>query len=188
MTTENVGFRTSPSHQRYLDEGLVLSHEKLGKVNGSKPTMVHFYGPCASCGIEMHDVNDLGYEECTESPYTGSYYGPANPLLCVRCAHKGYVNEHDLTGRFAKCRYKNGRPGSTTDHTPVPSSWSLAFFEYQGDGSREATEMCGTCRYSVVAHGAINQVTKRAGITDHTFVPRGGQEFDVYYCGCWGWD
>lgn len=94
----------------------------------------------------------------------------------------------DLTGRFAKCAYQSGRPGTTVNHTPVPSSWGLAFFEFQGEGSHEALDMCGTCRYAKVAHGEINVMTGRAGITDHEFVPRGPAEFDRYYCGCWGWD
>lgn len=51
----------------------------------------------------------------------------------------------DLAGRMAQCAY---RPHG---HAPRPSSFDLAFFEYLGAGSREATELC-KCGYARVAH------------------------------------
>jgi len=63
----------------------------------------------------------------------------------------------------------------------------LAFFQYLGEGSRNATERCA-CGYSEVVHHPINAVTGRAGITDHAFEPVGAEEYDSFYCGCRGWD
>ena len=83
----------------------------------------------------------------------------------------------DLTGRYASC----------TCGTTVPSSLGLAFFEYQGEGSGDAVSLC-KCGYHAIAHGEINPRTKRPGITDHEFTPRGGRETDRFYCGCRGWD
>lgn len=65
---------------------------------------------------------------------------------------------------------------------------NLAFREYRGLGSRWAEQGCATCNYHAVAHGAINESTRRPGITDHVFTPRGPAEFDTHYCGCKGWD
>ena len=63
----------------------------------------------------------------------------------------------------------------------------LAYFEYLGGGSTDATERC-VCGYHESVHSPINPHTRRAGITDHTFEPRGGDEYDKFYCGCQGWN
>ena len=91
------------------------------------------------------------------------------------------MSEHtfDLTGRKAAC-YKGC--------AVVPSSTSLPFFDYLGEGSRRATEDCGKCGMSVSVHQEISPSTGRPGVTTHGFVPCGGAEFDSYYCGCHGWD
>lgn len=70
---------------------------------------------------------------------------------CFICA--GIVDGYDvvvdmkpsLEGRMALCVDRHGRDGK--GHTPVPSRWNMAFFEYRPD-----------------------------------------QEYDQFYCGCWGWD
>lgn len=49
----------------------------------------------------------------------------------------------DLTGRQAKCAYGDNIQ---------PSSPDLAFFEYLGEGSREALNICKECRYDKGAH------------------------------------
>ena len=57
--------------------------------------------------------------------------------VCVICA--GIVDGYDvvvelmpsLEGRMALCGYKTRKDGST--HTPIPSAWGLAFFEYRPD-------------------------------------------------------
>jgi hypothetical protein len=79
----------------------------------------------------------------------------------------------DLTGRTAQCAYGG--------HAPKPSSPDLAFFEFRGEGSRDATEIC-RCGFHRRAH-EIGRAKGCAG-----FTPKGPQEFDRYYCGCHGWD
>lgn len=86
----------------------------------------------------------------------------------------------DLTGRQAQCQCGN----------TATSSKGLAFFEYLGEGSREATDKCRNCGYGFVCHLEINTSTGRAGhkfqVCD--FVPKGDVGYDRYYCGCRGWD
>jgi len=81
-----------------------------------------------------------------------------------------------LEGRQALCVYKFGRKGQ--QHSPVPSSWDLPFFEYCGPGSPAAEEYC-KCGYHESAHG------KCADACDK-FEPQGPLPYDRYYCGCWG--
>jgi hypothetical protein len=85
----------------------------------------------------------------------------------------------DLSGRIAIClSCKRERE----------SSFTLAFFGHLGEGSRQATETCGACGYHIDVHQEINPSTKREGITDHAFTPRGSSDSDSFYCGCRGWD
>jgi hypothetical protein len=97
--------------------------------------------------------------------------------------------EPDLTGRLARC----------CDEAPVrPSSTNLAFFEFRGEGSREATETCGVCRMHRCVHDPDYHLTLVRGMRgyelfverygEHDFVARGAVEFDLYYCGHSGWD
>lgn len=59
----------------------------------------------------------------------------------------------NLEGRIARCHCGNTRP--STDN--------LAFFEFQGEGSREAMEIC-RCGYAWIAHQPRWSVTiKRKG-------------------------
>lgn len=105
---------------------------------------------------------------------------------CVICAGdpRAYqvAGAPNLTGRQARC-YCGKTVQSVADGT-------LAFFEFKGEGSREAMERCGhdKCFFFKGVHGEINSFTGRAGITDHEFVPHGAFEFDSFYCGCRGWD
>lgn len=102
-----------------------------------------------------------------------------------------------MEGRQAKCAYhgqatsKRGSYGGgnecnygQSDHkicTCVqPSSKELPFFEFMGEGSREATEIC-KCGYHKVAH-------ESGKVKCREFVPKGAREFDKFYCGCAGWD
>ena len=86
-------------------------------------------------------------------------------------------------GRLARCPYCK---------TTAPSSPALAFFEYRGPGSHEATEVCRHCRHYRVAHEHnSNRVNPEPGpqTRDHEFEadPKGRPE-DGFYCGCRGWD
>lgn len=124
---------------------------------------------------------------------------------CVICAtsvaSRTIAEAPSLEGRFAKCAYKSpGRYGRADDpaHTTgVPSSLSLAFFEYQGPGSSRALTMC-KCGYYITAHTDAGEYlgkhlknadgTPNERAITHPFDPVGPYEFDVFYCGCFGWD
>lgn len=83
-----------------------------------------------------------------------------------------------LEGRQAKCPYCK---------TPAPSSNDLPFFEYRGEGSRDAMIGCKNCGYYAVAH--TSPLPRHlAGHVCGKFEPQGGMQFDSYYCGCKGWD
>lgn len=95
-----------------------------------------------------------------------------------------------LDGRVARCSYSHDRPSrqQRIAASPVPSSWDLAFFEYCGPGSREATEIC-KCGMAQIAH------ERNAGRCPHSrrspsgkFEAKGDQGHDRFYCGCFGWD
>lgn len=102
----------------------------------------------------------------------------------------------DLSNRMAKCSYRHvnvpkGRGYSAPVMEPIPSSPTLAFFEYKGEGSRSALDMCAKCSKAKAPHVPIMEAGtrwERPGITDHTFEPHGAYEYDEYYCGCFGWD
>lgn len=83
----------------------------------------------------------------------------------------------DFAGRIAKCSC-----GRTAPSDPK----SLAFFEYCGTGSREATNIC-TCGYAAAAH-TPEVMARNKALKCTNFTPRGPREFDRYYCGCRGWD
>lgn len=83
------------------------------------------------------------------------------------------VETPDMTGRTARC----------TCGACKPSSPELAFFEFRGEGSRHATELC-KCGYTQGAHEKPHVSNK----CPTGFTPRGPHEFDAYYCGCRGWD
>lgn len=83
-----------------------------------------------------------------------------------------------LEGRTAQCSC-----GATSN-----SSTSLPFFEFRGEGSENATKLCGACGFHVDVHNPINPSTGRPGITNHAFQPKGDVGTDKFYCGCYGWD
>jgi hypothetical protein len=98
----------------------------------------------------------------------------------------------NLTGRVARCGSNAKIPGS--GHAEQASSPTLAFFEYRGEGSRAATDVCRHCGYAEVAHEPGAPVWRSSGKTaveTHGcpgFEPHGPWECDTYYCGCRGWD
>lgn len=92
----------------------------------------------------------------------------------------------NLAGRVARCYCGAERP----------SSEALAFFEFCGEGSRWATEMC-VCGYGRVAHEQPQQFSRTGSITVHNvviegkcagFKPRGPLDHDRFYDGCSGWE
>jgi hypothetical protein len=85
------------------------------------------------------------------------------------------VSNPNLAGRTARCAYGCG--------ATAPSALTLPFFEFLGEGSREAALACKTCRFFEVAHEEPRHKDQA-----HPFEPHGAFEFDRYYCGCRGWD
>jgi hypothetical protein len=83
----------------------------------------------------------------------------------------------ELNGRMAKC----------TCGRTEPSSHSLAFFQFRGDGSESAVETCKHCAYFRVAHTPA-VMAKNSSLKCTNFESRGAYEFDSFYCGCRGWE
>lgn len=98
------------------------------------------------------------------------------------------VPDRSLAGRTAKCGCGQAAPSSPT----------LAFFEFCGDGSTDAGRC--VCGYYECAHDPAYMETlvhgrdgkRRPTVVESGrcsgFVPRGGAETDRFYCGCRGWD
>lgn len=68
-----------------------------------------------------------------------------------------------------------------------PSSADLPFFEFRGEASLDAKRVCRHCHYFEVAH-TPEVMVRNAALKCTTFEPHGAFEFDVFYCGCRGWD
>lgn len=101
---------------------------------------------------------------------------------CVICSCNAVASQKpDLTGRIAKC---------TMCSTRLPSNYGLAFFEYRGPGSIEATETC-KCGYYKCAHERQPENVDPRSVIEtgkcKGFEARGPRE-DGFYCGCHGWD
>lgn len=77
----------------------------------------------------------------------------------------------NLEGRQSRC---------TPKCKLVPSRVDLPFFEFRGEGSREAVDIC-VCGYHKVAH-------ENGLVRCRKFTPKGAQQYDKHYCGCMGWD
>jgi hypothetical protein len=83
----------------------------------------------------------------------------------------------DLTDRTARCHCGRTKPSSTV----------LERFEYQGPGSRSASDVC-VCGYHKLAHhndiqsGAVSPTLRNCP----GFRPRGDLGYDVFWCGCDG--
>lgn len=73
----------------------------------------------------------------------------------------------NLEGRFARCTC-----GSTR-----PSESDMGYFEYRGDGSRQASDMC-TCGMAEAAHKMPFFVGQC-----EAFTPRGPMDYDSFFCG-----
>ena len=110
--------------------------------------------------------------------------GKGNPACAIHSTAQGGTTPvktaPDLTARQARCSC-----GATAN-----SSMGLAFFEYLGDGSRDATELCRNCGSGYVTHLELNTSTGRPGHKFGVceFTPKGDVGYDRYYCGCRGWD
>lgn len=96
---------------------------------------------------------------------------------CAICDCVEQAPAPDLTGRQARCGCGEVRP----------SDPDLAFFEFRGEGSWAAQNVCKTCRYAKKAHETENWARSNGKVCD-SFQPHGAYEFDTFYCGCRGWD
>lgn len=83
----------------------------------------------------------------------------------------------NLEGRMAQCSCGRIAPSDPK---------ALAFFEYCGPESQDATNICA-CGYAHVAH-TPDVMARNAALKCTAFTPRGPRELDRYYCGCRGWD
>ena len=100
--------------------------------------------------------------------------------------------EAKLAGRMARCHCGKERPSTEA------LEGKLAFFEYQGEGSKRAEDTCRHCRYYEVAHGSGAAEDRAKGYRPRRdvvaegdcpgFESHGPFDKDIYYCGCRGWD
>jgi hypothetical protein len=113
---------------------------------------------------------------------------PTVPNLVGRVARCAHYGGRKALGSYSSSSCKAGRDGVSC-RCEEPSSTDLAFFEFQGDGSRAAS-ICKHCAMAEVAHQ--RGVCPPGGLRKHragtTYEPQGGLEFDKFYCGCHGWD
>lgn len=115
--------------------------------------------------------------------------GPTGPCcaICSLLNPDAYVvgAPPDLTGRKATC---------CGARSTVPSSPSLAFFEYRGPGSPTATDRCVRCGYNRLTHADVTPTNPYTGRPNDRHDCEGflanpnGAEEDLYYCGHSGWD
>ncbi len=113
-------------------------------------------------------------------------FDPPIPACVVHDCYEVADAPLNLTGRLADCAYL------PKGHATKPSSLDLAFFEFRGEGSRDATEICkcGLAKKPHDENGGKIPARKYAMVPKGCagFTPKGSQERDRYYCGCHGWD
>ncbi len=90
--------------------------------------------------------------------------------------------------RMARCSYFS----HCKSERPSAERANLAFFSCKDADSRDAREVCVSCRYHLEAHEAgPSRVEPRSVIQRGMckgFVAHGAYDFDTFYCGCMGWD
>lgn len=103
----------------------------------------------------------------------------------ARCAHYG---GRKALGSHSSSSCKAGRDGVSC-RCEEPSSKELAFFEFCGEGSREAS-ICKHCAMAEVAHenGRCRDPGLRVHPAGTRYTPQGDRGFDRFYCGCHGWE
>lgn len=105
--------------------------------------------------------------------------GETPPITAAQAREQGL-----LVGRVARCPHCLTECPS--DGEAPGYKGELPFFEYRGPGSREALDTC-KCGYARKAHEPEVRARNRA-LKCETFDLRGPAEFDLFYCGCRGWD
>jgi hypothetical protein len=114
----------------------------------------------------------------------------AAPDLAGRIARCAYHGGRKAQGFYSSSSCKNGRDAAICT-CEEPSSKDLAFFEYCGDGSRDAS-LCRHCGMMPTAHGSDKRTCPSGGLKKHrpgtSYEPQGDTGHDRFYCGCHGWD
>lgn len=112
------------------------------------------------------------------------------PELVGRLARCAYYGGEKPRGFYSSSSCGNGRDG-TKCMCERPSSRDLAFFEFCGDGSRDAL-LCKHCGMMPTAHGDGLGPCRNPGMRKHrpgtVYEAQGDRGFDRFYCGCHGWD
>lgn len=123
--------------------------------------------PMMKCGHAANAVNKEGLPCCA---------------ICAGLTPNADIVDENfgdrLEGRMAICPHCK---------KTVPSSLSLAFFEYRGSGSKweENCKNCGIFHKDQ----PVFRYKGRNEVHCSKYEPRvGGFELDLYYCGCRGWD
>jgi hypothetical protein len=103
--------------------------------------------------------------------------------ICAEILPQAYVVDEeppDLAEREARCSCGKTMPSNDKN---------LAFFEYRGEGSQVSFN-CKVCGFSIVAHNKerTHYKTLQKCVDEDTYTPRGGMEYDSFYCGHSGWD
>lgn len=146
--------------------------------NEAKPPLSNVSSPALPApqqGFHLMQCGDVAQAICGTAHFGLEADHPSCVVHAVsRAACTPSTITPNLEGRRARCGC-----GSTQ-----PSSLSLAFFEFLGEGSPDSYRSCGNCGYYETAHSPD---VKNRNVCKG-FTPRGSQEFDRYYCGCRGWD
>ncbi len=95
-----------------------------------------------------------------------------------------------LVGREAVCTYSHADEIWTAEFaenslmpSPQPSSVTLPYFEYRGDGSIWALAYCANCNLGKSLH---YDASRSGHTTCGDFDERGPATNDAFYCGCRG--
>ncbi len=131
--------------------------------------------PLMICG---HAANGI----CTSK--NGIKYNPGIPC-CVICS----CNEQESNQPDSENKLHDRQAICCSKQSLKPSTLNLAFFEYRGPNSKVANTMC-SCGFAEIAH--TRDYSKMAGWRPKkccdNFEARGAWEYDLYYCGCRGWN
>jgi len=119
-----------------------------------------------NCGCRANSINQNRDPSCT--------------------THVGLMELHPVESPNLKNRKAKCQCGKTVD-----SSLSLAFFKFRGENSPDSINHCKNCGFYKSVHTADNFYQNTSMVNPHickNFVPHGIYDYDIYYCGCRGWD
>ena len=129
---------------------------------------------------------------CGHSPNSADQNGNPSCAICKDILDIIPSAKVDLKNRKARCVYyshSSYNSGSLcfkgSCFCERVSDTNLAFFEFTGNKSHLALNIC-KCGFSKNAHSPLYQ--ERNSNICRSFIPKGPREFDLFYCGCYGWD